>query len=119
MKKNKITILANLTSVFVMFLILSPFISHATSSGIANPLKSIDNIKDFVSKILEYVVKVGAYIAVFAFIYVGYLFVSARGSDSGLKTAKEAFLNTVIGVALLLGAKLVSTMIVDTIKNIE
>ena len=113
--KNNIVLFANCASFVILAGLLIPAISFAQ---ITNPLKNINDIKEFVAKILEYVVKIGGVIAVFAFIYVGYLFVSAKGDPKGLETAKSAFLNTVIGVALLLGAQLVATMIVDTITSL-
>ena len=115
-KNNTIILLANCTSLFILFSIFLPLVSFAQ---ITNPLKDINTVEEFVSKILDYVVKIGGIIAIFAFIYVGYLFVEARGKPEGLKTAKSAFINTVIGVALLLGAQLVSKMIVSTIENLK
>jgi hypothetical protein len=114
-KNNKTILLAKCTSLFIILSVLLPLVSFAQ---IKNPLKDINDIAEFVSRILDYVIKIGGVVAVFAFVYVGYLFVSARGNSDGLKTAKSAFINTVIGVALLLGAELVANMIVDTIKNI-
>ena len=116
MKKNNITWLANCVSFLIMLAVFLPLISFAQ---IKNPLKDVGSIEQFVSVILGYVVKIGGVIAVFAFIYVGYLFVAARGNKEELNTAKSAFLNTVIGVALLLGAQLVSTMIVSTIEGLK
>jgi hypothetical protein len=113
---NKIILLFKSIYIFVIISVLLPIISFAQ---ISNPLKNINDIREFVAKILEIVIKIGSVVAVFAFVYVGYLFVSAKGNPEGLKTAKSAFINTVIGVALLLGAQLLATMIVDTIQGLK
>ena len=120
--------LVRLSFVVLSFLtILLPKLSFAsnategssnTTSGIQNPLK-VGSIPDFVALLLGYVVKIGAVVAVFAFIYSGFLFVQARGNSEKLKGAKDVFLNTVIGVAVLLGAQLIASIIVGTINNIK
>jgi hypothetical protein len=112
-----------------LFLFVLPFItfskdgvdgsSGSVSSGIQNPLKNISSIPDFVNVLLGYVVKAGAVVAVCAFIYSGYLFVKARGNDTELSKAKTVFYSTVIGVAVLLGAQLIASILVGTIKNIQ
>jgi len=110
-------------SILSFILLILPSISHSqqmeSGSGIQNPLKGITSITGFVSVLLGYVVRIGAVVAVFAFIYSGYLFVKARGNPKELETAKTVFINTVIGVAVLLGAQLIATIIVGTINNIK
>ncbi|MBI2096420.1 MAG: hypothetical protein HYT43_02190 [Candidatus Taylorbacteria bacterium] len=82
-----------------------------------NPLK-YDSIQGFIAAILDIVVNIGAVIAVFFFVYSGFLFVSARGDTEKLKTARATFFGTVIGTAILLGAKLIAEVIRGTIKEI-
>ncbi len=99
-----------------------PLVSFAqASAGIEDPLKNIDSggISGIVVIILGYVVKIGAVIAIFFFIYSGFLYVKAQGNSEELKKAHSAFLNTVIGTAILLGAQLIATIIVGTISNIK
>ena len=109
---------------------LEQFIAHAQdlpggtntgSSGsgvILNPL-NVSSIQDFIAKILEVVVQVGLPVLVVSFVYVGYLFVQARGNPEGLKTAKGALVSTVIGAAIVLGAFIISTAISTTINNLK
>ncbi len=101
----------------IIFMIFIPSISFAQT--IENPLKGLNSIPNFVAIILGYVVRIGGVIAIFAFIYVGYLFVKARGNPGELKTAREAFINTVIGVAILLGAQIIASIIVGTINSLR
>jgi hypothetical protein len=71
-----------------------------------------------VEAILEVVIAIGTPIAILAVIYSGFLFVSARGNTTKLETAKSVFLWTVIGVAILLGAKLLAMVISGTIADL-
>ena len=110
-----------LLSVVSLSLALAPEISSAQSQQgvIQNPLKGITDIPTLVATILGYVVRIGGVIAIFAFIYSGYKFVAARGNQDELSTAKTIFFNTCIGVAVLLGAQLIASIIVNTIKNVQ
>ena len=84
-----------------------------SSKIVSNPLK-VTSIVDFISLVLTEVVKVGAVLCVLALVYVGFLFVKARGSDSELTKAKEALWGTIIGIALLLGAQIIASIIKGT-----
>ena len=98
-----------------LFVICIPLMTFAQ---ITNPLK-VNNIPDIISSVLGYVVKIGGVVAIFAFIYSGFLFVQAQGSETGLKKAKDTFFGTVIGVAVLLGAQLIASIIVGTLKSLK
>ncbi|MFA5934624.1 MAG: TrbC/VirB2 family protein [Candidatus Paceibacterota bacterium] len=110
---KKITI--NLLSIIILSFVFIPLISSAI--GLTDPLGGID-IKDFISKILSYIVKVGGVVATFAFIYTGFLFAFAKGNSGALEKAKSALIGTVIGMAILLGAELIGSMIMDTVSSI-
>ncbi len=63
-------------------------------------------------------VTIGTPIAILAIIYSGFLFVSAQGKPEKLKDARIALLWTIVGVAVLLGAQLLATVIKGTITNL-
>lgn len=85
---------------------------------IRNPIQ-VNSIPEFINKLLEVVVQVGLPVLVLSFVYVGFLFVSARGSDDKLKSAKSAFFTSVIGAAIVLGAAILSAAIQTTITNLK
>lgn len=106
-----------ITAIILSFiLIIAPIFVFAQ---IQNPLKTGTSIPQLLSTILNGVVRVGAVVAIFMFIYTGFLFVQAQGNPEGLKKAKSAFFNTCIGVAVLLGAQLIASLIVGTINSIK
>jgi len=88
------------------------------ASGLSNPLQDT-SIQAFIAKILGYVTKVGSVIATFSFAFVGYLFASAGGSSGKIEKAKNAFITTMIAVAILLGAQLIGQVLLDTVNSIE
>lgn len=86
--------------------------------GIKNPLKwnSLDiAIRDIMATI-RYIAGI---IAVLAYLWVGYLYVAALGKQEKIKSAHSAFKSVTIGVAVLLGAELISQIIQNTILNLR
>lgn len=82
-----------------------------------NPL-TVDSFADFIQEILSIVVRVGLPIIVIFMMYVGFLFIKARGNDQELTKAKTAFVYAVIGAALILGAWVISVGIANTIQGL-
>lgn len=113
MKNKSIKIIA---TIFSFLLLIAPMFVFAQ---IKNPLRSASTIPQFISSILVYVVRIGGIVATFAFIWAGFLYVKARGNPEELDTAKRVFVNTCIGVAILLGAQVLSTIIVGTITSLK
>lgn len=112
MKTNIIKISAAAISLTI---ILTPL---AFAAGIENPLKFGTSLGDLVTGIMKFVVRVGGLISVFMFIYTGFKFVQAQGDPKGIQSAKDMFFGTVIGVAVLLGAQLIASIIVNTVQGV-
>jgi len=89
-------------------------------TGIVNPLSSgLDTIPKFIKAILDIVLLIGIPIVTLAIIYSGFLFVTAQGNSEKLKKAKQTFIYTLIGAALLLGSYVISEAIVGTVEEIK
>ncbi len=58
-------------------------------------------------------------IAVLAIIYSGFLFVAAKGNPGKLEEAKKIFYFTLIGIAILLGAEILSKVIESTVTSLK
>src|SRR3989344_8110183 len=65
-------------------------------------------MKAVVDKII---LPIGGILAVLAFIYSGFLYVTAQGNESKLATAHKALLYTAIGTAVLLGSWVLANVI--------
>ncbi len=89
------------------------------SGKFCNPLGSINSFSDFVAAVLNIVVSIGIPIAALAIMFSGFMFVTAQGDVEKLKTAKSAFLWSVIGTAVLLGSWAISEAISTTVGSLR
>jgi hypothetical protein len=95
--------------------------SNGTGSNVTliNPLGAGTNLQTLLTKILDFVIRIGAIVIVFMLIYIGYLFVIARGVPGEITKAKEALKWTVVGALILLGAQAISLGIQATVQAIS
>ncbi len=82
-----------------------------------NPLGT--DLMGFVRAILGFVIQLGTVVIIFMVVYVGFLFVKARGNPGELEDARRALMWTVIGALVLLGSQAIATAISDTVKAIS
>ncbi len=85
-----------------------------------NPLgnNGPSNLEGFIAKILDVIILIAIPIVTFFIIYSGLLFVMAAGNSEKLSKAKTTLMYTLIGAALLLGAKVLALAIESTLKDI-
>ncbi len=76
------------------------------------------DVKDILSAILKTIVDIALPIVIVMVIYSGFLYVLARGRPEAIETAHKTLTWTLIGAAILLGAQLIATVLVDTVSNI-
>lgn len=90
------------------------------NNTIKNPLgDGNENLFKFINNVIDAVLKLGAIIAVLAIIYAGFLFVTAQGEEEKITKAKKVLLYAAIGIAILLGARLIANVITGTIKDVN
>jgi len=82
------------------------------------PLVGITSIREVLLKIIDIFILIGTPIAVLFMIYAGFLFVTARGNETQVTSAKKTLLYTVIGIAILFGARVLAELVLKTITNI-
>jgi type IV secretory pathway VirB2 component (pilin) len=58
-------------------------------------------------------------VAVVAVILAGFMFVTAHGDEEKIKTAKKILLYAVIGMVILLGARMISEVIINTVTSVD
>lgn len=75
-------------------------------------------VQQLVDKLIDIIIKVGGVLAFFFIIYSGFLFVTAAGSVDQVEKAKATFLWVIVGVAIVLGAKVISVLLQGTVTNI-
>jgi|SRR3989344_8567717 len=113
---------------FISFLLSIPFaVAYAQFDGqapfgnaIPNPLKrEYGDLAAFLNAIVDFLLYLAIPIAIFFVIYAGFLFVTAQGNEEQLKTAKKTIIWSLIGVAVLLGAKVIAYAIQGTISSLR
>ena len=89
----------------------------AWGQGFENPLKA-DTLSDLLALIIDGAILILMPLVVLAIIYSGFMFLMAQGNEQKLKTAKTNFLWVIIGVAVLLGAKIISEVLKATADTV-
>ncbi|MEK7621930.1 MAG: hypothetical protein AAB415_02010 [Patescibacteria group bacterium] len=89
------------------------------SPAITNPLAGkADSIVGLLNVLLDIIIQIGIPVIAIFIVYSGFLFVKAQGNESKLSEAKQTLRYTVIGAAIVLGAKVISVVIETTIKSL-
>lgn len=85
------------------------------STKLENPLK-VGSIEAFLLAIIDVILVFALPIIIFFIMYAGFLFTTARGDMSQIEKAKGALLWSVVGGVIVLGAKLIVTVIQGTVS---
>ncbi len=95
--------------------------SGVNSSALTNPLAkaNIGNLCQLVNAVLNIISEIGALVAVLFIIWSGFLFIKAQGNKAELDKAKKTLYTTIIGTAILVGASVITKVLVDTIGQIS
>ncbi len=99
----------------------APIEVPADTGGILqNYLKSgIDSIPQLISYILKLAAMIGLPIVVLFIMWAGFMYVTARGDQAKIRRAHDAFLYSMVGAALVLGAAVIAAAIQGTISNLS
>jgi hypothetical protein len=84
---------------------------------INNPLK-VENIQDAIKLGLNFVMKIAIPVIIVLLIWAGFQFIFAMGNKDKLIKAKNNFLYTLFGAALVLGAYTIAIAIINTINSL-
>ncbi|MCK4386658.1 MAG: hypothetical protein KAV41_01060 [Candidatus Pacebacteria bacterium] len=115
---NKVQYLIILGILFLPFEFLG---ADGQITQLNNPLGGsggVNTISQLINSILGVIIIIAAPLAILAIIYSGFLFVKARGNPEKLKEARNTLMWTIIGIIVLLGAQLLSTVISGTITSL-
>lgn len=83
-----------------------------------NPLGTT-NLMTLLQRILDFVIEIGSIIVILMLVYVGFLFVTARGEPAKITAARQALLWTIVGALILLGAKAIALGIEATVQALS
>ena len=82
---------------------------------LANPLK-VNSVGELVNTILVAITYLAVLFAVLALIWVGFKFIAARGNPAKTKEAGQWLGYIVIGIAVILGARLILAIVLNTLQ---
>ena len=99
----------------LLTLVLTP--RPAGAQGL-NPLP-VNTIDQLVDLILRAVITIGVPVLVFFFLLTGFYFVTAMGEKAKIKQAHDMLWNTIVGAALVLGAKVIHEVLVGTLTQLK
>lgn len=101
--------------------ILGPFYIVSAATTLKSPLEGagIKTAGDLIKALVNIIVRIGVPVAGFFMVYSGLLFVTARGDQGQLDRAKDNFWYTILGTAIILGAKIISDTIAATISSLK
>jgi len=104
--------------ILIFNLLLSfPFL-FAQAAAIENPIKGADSIEQLIAKIIDAAVIILMPLVVLFIVYSGFMFLIARGNTEALNKAKTNFIWVIVGVSVLLGAKVISAILKSTTEKI-
>ena len=105
-----------LVSLSIFFLVDAVSIQAIT---LDNPFRGGDSLFALLRTIIDKIIlPSGGVLAVLAFIYSGFLYVTAQGDTKKIETAHKALLYTAIGTAILLGSWVLANVICRTIGQL-
>jgi hypothetical protein len=91
----------------------------ATNSGstftLQNPLK-VNSVSDIILTFMQIASYIAVLFGVLALVYVGLQFILARGNSERMKELSKWLLYIVIGVAIILGARIMISVIINTLS---
>ncbi len=110
-----------LINIIISSVLAVPLISVAASGcnpgELCNPIQA-QSFTDLINKVLEVILLLGTPIVVFFFIYAGFTFVTSRGDPKRLDAAKSMFMWTVVGAFLVLGARVILSLVSGTVNSV-
>jgi|GEM_PF-859495 hypothetical protein len=86
------------------------------SSAICNPLNA-SSITVLLTDLVNIAIPIGAVIAVIMYVYVGFKFIFAQGKPEKIKEAWDWFIWVSIGTAILIGAKVIVSIMESTLTS--
>ncbi|MCX6759972.1 MAG: TrbC/VirB2 family protein [Candidatus Nealsonbacteria bacterium] len=97
----------------VFFLVLLMFQSNAAALAeawdpgeLGNYDVKVDPITKFLNNVIDFLIKVGSGLGVFLLVIAAFYFLTARGDNSKIERARSMVLWVIIGIAVVLLAKL-------------
>lgn len=100
-------------SLVASFLGFYPMIASAQTPKIDNPLAA-DDVSGFLYELVQVITTLSIPVIVAFIIYAGFLFVTAGGNQNKLEDAQRTITYTLVGAAIILGARALAEILINT-----
>lgn len=94
----------------------TPIKTSSSIEKLSNPLNA-KNINDVIFLAVDIATFLGVCFAILAIIWVGFKLIMAQGDPRGIEDAKKWFLGIIIGLAILISARVVVEIIQNTLTK--
>ncbi|HTK33132.1 MAG TPA: pilin [Candidatus Paceibacterota bacterium] len=88
-----------------------------TVTTLSNPLKGVNSISDLIFTFMKIVSYLAVIFGVIMLMWVGLQFVLARGNPEEIKKRSNQLLWVVVGIGVILGARILITVIINTLQS--
>ncbi len=82
-----------------------------------NPIQA-RSLNEFLVQVLDVVILIGAIAVVFFIILAGFKYVTARGDEKQISSAHQTLTWTIVGGAIVLGARVIASTIDSTVRQL-
>ncbi len=90
----------------------------AASQSLSNPIPRVGDLPALIAMLINIFMFIASPILVVMLIYSGYLFVSAQGNGDQIAEARTILLWTIIGGAIVAGAKILAVIVANTMSAV-
>lgn len=91
--------------------------SVVTAQYFTNPIQA-STLDGFLLQLLDVVIVIGTIAVVFFIILAGFKYVTARGDEKQISSAHQTLTWTIVGAAIVLGARVIATAIQATVNQL-
>ncbi len=107
------------SKVLILFIINIVFLTPTLVGAVdLTPPISSTSIPELIQKLIDILVQIGMPIAALFIVWAGLQFVTAGGNESKLSQSRTTLWMTLLGAAILLGAKVIADTLAETIKGL-
>lgn len=91
--------------------------SSAGITTLCNPIKS-NTLQELLTTLVDILMLLALPVLTLAFLWAGLKFILAKGNPEELKTAKMNILWTIVGAAIVIGIKVIMTIVEGTVTKL-
>jgi nitric oxide reductase large subunit len=102
--------------IFITFLSVFSVSFAVESNKLTNPLK-VESVQGVIYLAVDIAMYIGVAFSILALIYVGFQFVMAQGNTDKLKEAKMWLLYIIVGLAILISARVIVEILKNTLSS--